>query len=145
MLVSTVKDCLEKELKKYKERLLKAIPEPTPITVDSFDNIDVFWKVITLYDKMVWYLYDLENFDESKKRKFVDMIIKSSEKYKDFLYMNGIEDTRNVKALFGITEKTSYERSFKKILVKCKIILDSYTYKLKIILSRFESMCDILD
>lgn len=101
-----------------------------------------YWSLVTLFDKMIYHIYRIENMDSDSRNIFVKRIIEISKRHKDTrqkYVLANIPERDLVKDYFSISENTSTERAIKNILTKCNIILKRYIKKLKNIFDDLES------
>lgn len=142
--IQEIKDYISNAVKKYKERSFKSIQTPDAPTISDYNNAGKYWNLITLYDKMSWIIYKLENLKDKEKTDLVKGLLKADKEYnkikKEFYPDFYIEaNKQTVKEFFGVSIKTSIERNIKRVIAKCKIIQEKYTQKLWIIFKDIET------
>lgn len=118
------------------------------------NDIDKYWYLITMYDKMMFYLKTLSELSVKEKSKFISGLFSKSEEYEDLIEQyddirpkkfkteykleNKEKNIEILNAFFGISKSFSDDKNIKRILNKCRTIFKKYSQKLEIILKDLE-------
>lgn len=106
-----------------------------------------YWSLITLFDRMIYHIYRIENMSPTSQMLFVKKLISLMSDNKNIrrLFRDSgadIADRELINDCFGIREDMPTSRAIKRILEKANIILKKFVSRLRVVLSDLEAGSD---
>lgn len=106
-----------------------------------------YWSLITLFDRMIYHIYRIENMSPTSQMLFVKKLtslLSDNKNIRKFFRDSGadIADRVLINDCFGIKEDMSTSKAIKRILEKANIILKKFVSRLRVVLSDLEAGSD---